>query len=52
MIWIELFIVLLFIFLGSKMGGIGIGYAGGARVVVLTLIFGFKDGKTLNVSHF
>lgn len=45
MIWIELLVVLFFIFLGSKMGGIGIGYAGGAGVVVLTLIFGLKAGS-------
>ncbi len=45
MIWIELLVVLFFIFLGSKMGGIGIGYAGGAGVVVLTLIFGLDAGS-------
>ncbi|WP_298754601.1 anaerobic C4-dicarboxylate transporter [uncultured Psychroserpens sp.] len=45
MIWIELLVVLFFIFLGSKMGGIGIGYAGGAGVVVLTLIFGLEAGS-------
>ncbi len=45
MIWIELLVVLFFIFLGSKMGGIGIGYAGGAGVVVLTLIFGLEAGN-------
>lgn len=45
MIWIEFLIVLLFIFIGSKMGGIGIGYAGGAGVVVLTLIFGLEAGS-------
>ncbi|TAI47318.1 anaerobic C4-dicarboxylate transporter [Flagellimonas allohymeniacidonis] len=45
MIWLELLIVLLFIFLGSKMGGIGIGYAGGAGVVVLTLLFGLEAGS-------
>lgn len=45
MIWIELIVVLLFIFLGSKMGGIGIGYAGGAGVIVLTLIFGLDAGS-------
>ncbi len=45
MIWIELLVVLFFIFLGSKMGGIGIGYAGGAGVVVLTLFFGLEAGS-------
>lgn len=45
MIWIELLVVLAFIFIGAKMGGIGIGYAGGAGVVVLTLIFGLEAGN-------
>ncbi len=45
MIWIELLVVLFFIFLGSKLGSIGIGYAGGAGVVVLTLVFGLKAGS-------
>lgn len=45
MIWIELLVVLFFIFIGARMGGIGIGYAGGAGVVVLTLIFGLKAGS-------
>ena len=31
-------------FVGSKMGSIGIGYAGGAGVVVLTLFFGLEAG--------
>ncbi|WP_086981742.1 anaerobic C4-dicarboxylate transporter [Vibrio aphrogenes] len=41
---IQLFIVLLFIYLGARMGGIGIGFAGGAGVVVLTMIFGLDAG--------
>lgn len=45
MIWIELLIVLLFIFIGARMGGIGIGYAGGAGVIVLTLVFGLEAGS-------
>ncbi len=32
MIWVELAIVLLFIFIGARIGGIGIGLAGGAGV--------------------
>jgi anaerobic C4-dicarboxylate transporter DcuA len=43
-IWIQLLVVLGFIFLGAKLGGIGIGYAGGAGVVVLTMVFGMKAG--------
>lgn len=45
MIWIELFIVLLFIFIGARIGGIAIGYAGGAGVIVLTMIFGLEAGS-------
>ena len=45
MIWIELFIVLLFIFIGARIGGIAIGYAGGAGVIVLTMGFGLKAGS-------
>ncbi|MDN6310393.1 MAG: anaerobic C4-dicarboxylate transporter [Flavobacteriaceae bacterium] len=45
MIWIELLIVLLFILIGARMGGIGIGYAGGAGVIVLTMIFGLEAGS-------
>lgn len=35
MIWVELAIVLLFIFIGARIGGIGIGLAGGAGVIAL-----------------
>ncbi len=37
MIWFHLLIVLLFIFIGARLGGIGIGLAGGAGVLVLAL---------------
>ncbi|WP_394203607.1 anaerobic C4-dicarboxylate transporter [Shewanella waksmanii] len=40
----ELFIVLAFIYLGARMGGIGIGLAGGAGVLVLTLVLGVDAG--------
>lgn len=43
MIVIELFIVLAAIFLGARLGGIGIGYAGGLGVLVLAAI-GVKPG--------
>lgn len=42
---IEFIIVLLFIYLGSRIGGIGIGFAGGAGVVVLTMIMGMDAGS-------
>ncbi|BBM86551.1 anaerobic C4-dicarboxylate transporter [Candidatus Uabimicrobium amorphum] len=45
MLWLEFSIVLFFIFLGSKMGNIGIGYAGGAGVIVLTMFLGLKAGS-------
>jgi len=44
MIIVELVIVLLAIFLGARLGGIGIGYAGGLGVLVLAAI-GVKPGN-------
>ncbi|AGH82116.1 anaerobic C4-dicarboxylate transporter [Psychromonas sp. CNPT3] len=44
MILVEVFTVLLFIYLGARIGGIGIGLAGGAGVLVLTLFLGVKAG--------
>lgn len=41
----ELVIVLLAIYLGARLGGIGIGFAGGLGVLVLTLIFQIKPGS-------
>lgn len=38
MLWIQLLTVLLFIFIGARLGGIGIGYAGGAGVIALCLL--------------
>ncbi|WP_284973766.1 anaerobic C4-dicarboxylate transporter [Atlantibacter hermannii] len=40
----ELVIVLLAIYLGARLGGIGIGFAGGLGVLVLTLMFQIKPG--------
>ncbi len=45
MIWIQLLIVLLFIFLGARIGGIGIGLAGGAGLIVLSTIPGVTLGS-------
>lgn len=43
--WIvELLVVLFFIWLGARMGSIGIGFAGGFGVLVLSLGFGLKPG--------
>ncbi|MBP2856842.1 anaerobic C4-dicarboxylate transporter [Dickeya oryzae] len=44
MLILELFIVLLAIYLGAKLGGIGIGFAGGLGVLVLTLGLHIKPG--------
>lgn len=40
----ELVIVLLAIYLGARLGGIGIGFAGGFGVLVLTLLFHIPPG--------
>lgn len=40
----ELVVVLLAIYLGARLGGIGIGFAGGLGVLVLTLGFQIKPG--------
>lgn len=40
MVVVELFIVLFFIFLGVRMGGIGIGFVGGVGVIVFLLLLG------------
>ncbi|CNE76153.1 anaerobic C4-dicarboxylate transporter [Yersinia nurmii] len=44
MIAVELVIVLLAIFLGARLGGIGIGFAGGIGVLVLAIV-GVKPGS-------
>src|SRR5687768_15781690 len=38
MIALQILIVLLFIFIGARIGGIGIGFAGGAGVIFLALL--------------
>lgn len=43
MIWLHLLIVLFFIFLGNRLGGIGIGFAGGLGVIVLAFM-GLEPG--------
>ena len=45
MIAMELFVVLTFIFLGARIGGIGIGLAGGAGVIVLSLCLGMPTSQ-------
>lgn len=44
--WIvELLTVLVFIWLGARLGSIGIGFAGGLGVLVLGFVFGLKPGS-------
>ncbi|RXJ78355.1 anaerobic C4-dicarboxylate transporter [Arcobacter sp. F2176] len=45
MLVLEIAVVLGSIFLGARMGGIGIGYAGGLGVLVLCLFFGLTPGS-------
>ncbi|WP_067585167.1 anaerobic C4-dicarboxylate transporter [Endozoicomonas ascidiicola] len=45
MMWLELCVVLGFIYLGARLGSIGIGFAGAAGVIVLTLGFGLEPGS-------
>ena len=43
--WIvELLVVLFFIWLGARLGSIGIGFAGGFGVLVLAVVFGIAPG--------
>ena len=44
MVGLEFAIVLAAIFLGARMGGIGIGFAGGLGVLILTLFIGLSPG--------
>jgi len=46
MVIMELLVVLLFIFLGARIGGIGIGLAGGAGVIVLSLFMGIPTSQS------
>ena len=42
---VELVVVLIFIWLGARLGSIGIGFAGGLGVLVLALVFGLAPGE-------
>ncbi len=44
MIGVEFLVVLFAIFLGVRLGGMAIGYAGGLGVVILSLVLGMKPG--------
>lgn len=45
MLILEIAVVLGAIFLGARMGGIGIGFAGGLGVLILCLFFGLEPGS-------
>ncbi|NOH70550.1 anaerobic C4-dicarboxylate transporter [Vibrio pectenicida] len=45
MVMVELFVVLLFIYLGARIGGIGIGFAGGAGVIALSFFLGVPTSQ-------
>lgn len=45
LIILQLFIVLALIFIGARVGGIGLGIYGMVGVFILVFIFGLKPGK-------
>lgn len=45
MVILQIVVLLGAIFIGVRLGGIGIGYAGGAGVLVLGLCLGMKPGN-------
>jgi len=42
MFWLELIVVLACIFIGARMGGVGLGVMGGVGLSILTFVFGVK----------
>lgn len=42
MFWLELVVVLACIFIGARMGGVGLGVMGGVGLSILTFVFGVK----------
>lgn len=46
MVMVELFVVLLFIYQGARIGGIGIGFAGGAGVIALSFFLGVPTSQS------
>ena len=44
MLWVQLAVVLGAIFLGARLGSIGVGFAGGVGVLILTLGLGMEPG--------
>ena len=50
MILVQLILVLAMIFIGAKVGGIGLGIYGMAGVFVLVFVFGLEPGAIVNVA--
>lgn len=46
LVLIQFIVVLGFIYLGARLGGIGIGYAGGLGVLVMGMVFGLKVSQS------
>ncbi|OBT16434.1 C4-dicarboxylate ABC transporter [Vibrio sp. UCD-FRSSP16_10] len=46
MVMIELLVVLMFIYIGARIGGIGIGLAGGLGVIALSLVLGVPTSQS------
>ncbi|MFV0359522.1 anaerobic C4-dicarboxylate transporter [Tropicimonas sp.] len=45
MIWLELLVTLLALYMGARIGGLGMGITGGLGVVVLCFVFGLVPGE-------
>jgi anaerobic C4-dicarboxylate transporter-like protein len=45
MVWVELAVVLGMIFVGARLGGVGLGMMGGVGVLVLAFVFGQKPSS-------
>ena len=45
MLLLQLLLVLIFIIIGARLGGIGLGVMGGVGVAVLTFVFGLQPGE-------
>ena len=45
MVWVQLAVVLGMIFVGARLGGVGLGMMGGVGVLVLAFVFGQKPSS-------
>ena len=50
MFWIEFAVLLSAIYIGLRVGGIGLGLVGGAGVTVFCFVFGMKPGDRRSMS--